>query len=101
MRHYQGRPTDIGNCIYNYIQLSDTRPVMFQCINNCKYYDLPNNFYEKLLTDSIELSDSRENSSCSATKEFPNIVWNPEGSLPCSQEPSTGPYHLKVVPMLN
>jgi hypothetical protein len=29
MRRCQGRPTDIGNCIYNYIQRSDVRPVMF------------------------------------------------------------------------
>jgi hypothetical protein len=29
---------------------------------------------------------------CSATQEIPKILQNSECSLPCSQEPSTGPY---------
>jgi hypothetical protein len=32
----------------------------------------------KQLTDSIELSPSREAAGCSATQEFPNILWNPK-----------------------
>jgi hypothetical protein len=36
----------------------------------------------------MDLSPSWEAASSAATKEFPNIL----GSLPCSQEPSTGPY---------
>jgi hypothetical protein len=40
----------------------------------------------------MEPSASWEAANCAATQEFPNILWNPEGSLPPSQEPSTGPY---------
>jgi hypothetical protein len=42
-----------------------------------------------LLTD---LNTSRDAANCAATQELPSILWNPEGSLPCSQQPSTGPY---------
>jgi hypothetical protein len=40
----------------------------------------------------MELSHSRKAASCAATQELPNKFMEPEGSLPCSQEPSTGPY---------
>jgi hypothetical protein len=30
--------------------------------------------------------------SLSATQEFPNIFIEPDGSLPCPQEPTTDPY---------
>jgi hypothetical protein len=40
----------------------------------------------------MELSPSWEAASCAAAQELPIILYNPEGSLPCSQEPSTGPY---------
>jgi hypothetical protein len=33
-----------------------------------------------------------EAASCAATQEFPQYFIEPEGSLPYSQEPSTGPY---------
>jgi hypothetical protein len=38
----------------------------------------------------MELSPSSQTASCAATQEFTNVLWNPEGSLPCSQEPFTG-----------
>jgi hypothetical protein len=41
------------------------------------------------VTNSMELSPSWETIGRSASPELPQ----PEGSLPCSQEPSTGPYH--------
>jgi hypothetical protein len=40
----------------------------------------------------MELSPSWEDAGCAATEDFPNILWNPEGSLPFSQQPSTGSY---------
>jgi hypothetical protein len=40
----------------------------------------------------MDLSPSREAASCAATEELPSILFNPQDSLPCSQEPSTGPY---------
>jgi hypothetical protein len=41
----------------------------------------------------MELSPSWEAISGTATQELFNILWNPKVySLPCSQEPSTGPY---------
>jgi hypothetical protein len=40
----------------------------------------------------MELRPSWEAASCVASEEFPNILWNPTVSLPCSQTPSTGPY---------
>jgi hypothetical protein len=40
----------------------------------------------------MTLSPSWEAASCAATQEFPNILKEPESSLPRSQEPSTGPY---------
>jgi hypothetical protein len=39
----------------------------------------------------MELDPSWEAVSLSATQEFPNIFLDSEGSLPYSQEPSTGP----------
>jgi hypothetical protein len=30
--------------------------------------------------------------SYAATQELPNILWNPKVHLPCSREPSAGPY---------
>jgi hypothetical protein len=40
----------------------------------------------------MELSPSWEAASSSATQYFSNILWNRIGSLPCSLEPSNGPY---------
>jgi hypothetical protein len=39
-----------------------------------------------------ELSPSREAANCAAIQEIPSNFKEPEGSSPCSQEPSTGPY---------
>jgi hypothetical protein len=39
-----------------------------------------------------ELSPSWEAANCAATQETPSNFKEPEGSSPCSQEPSTGPY---------
>jgi hypothetical protein len=43
-------------------------------------------------TNYMELSLSWEDASYSAVQKPPNILWNPEGLLQCSQEPSTGPF---------
>jgi hypothetical protein len=43
------------------------------------------------LTDFLELSSSWEVASCAAAQELPGIM-EAEGLVPCSQEPSTGPY---------
>jgi hypothetical protein len=40
----------------------------------------------------MEHSPSWEANSPSLSQEIPSILWNPEDSLPCSQEPITGPY---------
>jgi hypothetical protein len=40
----------------------------------------------------MELSPSCEAASYAATEELHQYFMEPEGSLPCSQEPSTGPY---------
>jgi hypothetical protein len=40
----------------------------------------------------MKLSPSSESASCAASQELPQNFKEPEGSLPCSQEPSTGPY---------
>jgi hypothetical protein len=40
----------------------------------------------------MELSPSWEAANCAATQELPSILWNPESSLPYSQELSTSPY---------
>jgi hypothetical protein len=42
--------------------------------------------------NSTELSPSWGATSRSATQAIPNTK-KPEGSLPCSQEPDTRPYH--------
>jgi hypothetical protein len=39
-----------------------------------------------------ELSPSCEAANCAAIQEIPSNFKEPEGSSPCSQEPSTGPY---------
>jgi hypothetical protein len=40
----------------------------------------------------MDLSPSLGADSCAATQELQNILWKPESSLPCSQEPSAGSY---------
>jgi hypothetical protein len=40
----------------------------------------------------MELSPSGGAANSAATQEFPQHFMEPEGSLPRSQEPSTGPY---------
>jgi hypothetical protein len=40
----------------------------------------------------MELSPSCEAANCAAAQELSSILRNLEGSLPYSQEPSTGPY---------
>jgi hypothetical protein len=39
-----------------------------------------------------EMSPSWEAANCAAIQEIPSNFKEPKGSLPCSQEPSTGPY---------
>jgi hypothetical protein len=39
-----------------------------------------------------ELSPSWEADNCAAIQEIPSNFKEPEGSPPCSQEPSTGPF---------
>jgi hypothetical protein len=46
----------------------------------------------------MELSPSWEAASCVATQEFPQHFMEPEGSLPCSQGPSTG---LPILSQIN
>jgi hypothetical protein len=38
------------------------------------------------------MSPSWEAANCAAIQEIPKNFKEPEGSSPCSQEPSTGPY---------
>jgi hypothetical protein len=45
--------------------------------------------YVNLLT---ELSPFWEAANCAAIQEIPSNFKEPEGSSPCSQEPSAGPY---------
>jgi hypothetical protein len=49
---------------------------------------------KKILTYNLltELSPSWEAANCGAILEIPSNFKEPEGSSPCSQEPSTGPY---------
>jgi hypothetical protein len=49
--------------------------------------------FSNLLTHSMELSPSWEAPSCSVTQEFLNILWYLKVSLPCSPEPTIGPFH--------
>jgi hypothetical protein len=43
-------------------------------------------------TNSMEQSPSWEANRSSATQEIPRVLWNPEGSIPHSQQPATCPY---------
>jgi len=43
-------------------------------------------------TNSMEQSPSSETGSSSAGQEISRILWDPEGSLPCSQQPAVCPY---------
>jgi hypothetical protein len=54
-------------------------------------YSLSADSIIKWSTKFLELSSSWEAASCAAIKNFPTFMES-EGSLPCSQEPSTGPY---------
>jgi hypothetical protein len=54
--------------------------------HNEKYHQLTQ------LTDFMKLSPSWETASWAGTQKFPQYFMEPEGSLPCSQDPSTGPY---------
>jgi hypothetical protein len=42
--------------------------------------------------NSMEPNRFWEAASCAVTQELPQYFMEPEGSLPCSQEPSIGPY---------
>jgi len=44
------------------------------------------------VTKSMKLRPSWEAGSHSASQEFPCLFMEPEGSLPCSQDPATGTY---------
>jgi hypothetical protein len=43
-------------------------------------------------TNSMEQSPSWETNTHPAIQEIPPPFMEPEGSLPCSQQPATGPY---------
>jgi hypothetical protein len=45
------------------------------------------------LSNSMELGTTREAISFAANQKRPKILWNPEGSSPYSQEPSSCHYH--------
>jgi hypothetical protein len=57
-------------------------------------YPKPDKFSPHIpnLTTSMEESTSSETASHSASQEIPTHFMDLEGSLPCSQEPATGPY---------
>jgi len=54
-----------------------------------------NVWHEK--TNSMEKSPSWEANSFSASQEIPRILWNPEGSLPHSQQPTLIPYENRLL----
>jgi hypothetical protein len=61
-------------------------------MSNCRTKNIGTNKKCTYLTNSIYLGPSGEAASCAAIKKnFQNFMV-PESSLPCSQEPSTGPY---------
>jgi hypothetical protein len=73
----------------NYFSSMKTNPTLRSCYSFC--------LLTYLLTYlSTELSPSWEAANFVAIEEIPSNVKEPEGSSPCSQEPSTNPYPKPV-----
>jgi hypothetical protein len=79
--------------LFSDLQTADRYPVRITLHSICNIYLIVTTKSKPIyLSISMDTSPSLEANNYTASQDILDRLWNNESSLPCSQEPATGPY---------